>query len=102
MNSLGVRRTRALTFLGFGYLAYAFVSYQAQWNIPVCVFRLVTGLPCPLCGLTRSVGAALSGQVMTALRFHILGPAVVLANVAVGILLFFMREDRRGDSERAG
>ena len=74
------------------YLGYAYASYRLHWDIPVCVFRLVTGLPCPLCGLTRSVGATLGGQITVAMRFHILGPAVVLANCCGAVVLLLKRQ----------
>jgi hypothetical protein len=99
LNSLLVCRARAITFLGFAYLAYASASYREHWNIPVCVFRLVTGLSCPLCGLTRSIGATLAGQVATALRFHILGPAVVIANCCAAVLLLLKRHESRAKPE---
>ncbi len=36
----------------------------------VCVFRLLTGLPCMFCGLTHAFHALSQGQVTTALHFH--------------------------------
>ncbi|MBV9443455.1 MAG: DUF2752 domain-containing protein, partial [Acidobacteriaceae bacterium] len=65
--------------------------------VPVCVFHLLTGLPCPLCGLTHSVGATLTGQISIAIRLHVLGPAVVIANwcAAVFILVRLLKKNRR-------
>lgn len=87
MSPLVALRVRALTTLGFAYCLYAYVSYAAHWIIPVCVFRLLTGLPCPLCGLTRSVGAALNGDWTGSFRFHILGLALVVAVVAAAVVV---------------
>ena len=36
----------------------------------LCVFRLVTGIPCPGCGMTRAVLALLCGDVPAALAYH--------------------------------
>jgi hypothetical protein len=35
-----------------------------------CVFRSLTGLPCPGCGSTRAVGALLRGHIREAFDFH--------------------------------
>lgn len=39
----------------------------------VCIFRGVTGLPCPGCGLVRSLVAATHGDVNLSLSYHRLG-----------------------------
>jgi Protein of unknown function (DUF2752) len=50
----------------------------------ICVFRNVTGLPCPFCGGTRSVGSALSGDLAEAWSFNPLGlVALVLFSLAL-------------------
>ena len=43
----------------------------------ICVFRNVTGLPCPFCGGTRSVGSVLSGDLAEAWSFNPLGLVAV-------------------------
>ena len=48
-----------------------------------CPFRLSTGLPCPACGLTRSVVALVHGDLGASLYFHPLGLATVLVFVAL-------------------
>jgi hypothetical protein len=49
----------------------------------LCPFRLLTGLPCPGCGMTRSVVALAHGDLQSSLFYHPLG--VVVA--AVGSML---------------
>lgn len=39
----------------------------------LCMFRNVTGLPCPFCGTTRSIGHILIGDFESALRLNPLG-----------------------------
>jgi hypothetical protein len=39
----------------------------------LCMFRNVTGLPCPFCGTTRSIGHILIGNFESALRLNPLG-----------------------------
>ena len=48
-----------------------------------CPFRVWSGLPCPGCGLTRSVVALAHGDPVGSLYFHPLGVAVVLALLVV-------------------
>lgn len=52
-----------------------------------CPFHSITGVPCPLCGLTRSVVATLHLQLHTALAVN---PAGILA-VVVAIALVVTR-----------
>jgi hypothetical protein len=47
----------------------------------MCPFRLVTGLPCPGCGLTRSWVALLHGNLADSIRWHPLGPITVVVAV---------------------
>ena len=44
----------------------------------LCLFRRMTGLPCPGCGLTRSFCAIAKGHVERGFAFHWLGPALFL------------------------
>ena len=39
----------------------------------ICMFRAYTGLPCPGCGLTRSLIAAAHGKIGLSFSFHRLG-----------------------------
>lgn len=43
----------------------------------VCVFRAIFGIDCPACGITRSAGALLTGDIPGAFRFHPAGPLIV-------------------------
>lgn len=45
----------------------------------MCPFRLVTGLPCPGCGLTRSWVFLMHGQLGQSLYYHPLGPISLIA-----------------------
>ena len=45
------------------------------YGIPrVCLWKRVTGLDCPGCGLTRSFTYMGHGQILEAFRYHRLGP----------------------------
>lgn len=43
----------------------------------ICWFRMTTGLPCPGCGLTRSVALLMHGHVGASLAMHPFGIAAV-------------------------
>lgn len=51
----------------------------------LCPFRRVTGLPCPGCGITRSLVCCAHGQWEAALRFHPLGPLLFALLAAVAL-----------------
>jgi len=53
---------------------------------PICMFKLMTGMPCPGCGLTRSVVALLHGDLTTSLHFHPLGVLFVLLVLVLAIV----------------
>ncbi len=52
---------------------------QNGFGISICFFHNITGLPCPGCGLTRSVAAVLHLHFWEAMRFHPLGIAACVA-----------------------
>jgi hypothetical protein len=54
----------------------------------LCPFRLLTGVPCPACGISRSVGALSAGDFSTSTSIHPLGILVALT-----ISLFLIRPD---------
>jgi hypothetical protein len=59
-------------------------------NIPlpsICTFRSVTGIPCPGCGLLRSMVSALHGKIEKSLEYHRLG----LVTIAYLLCQFFFR-----------
>jgi|GEM_PF-2454528 len=52
-------------------------------GVTPCFFHLLTGKPCPLCGMTRSFAAAARLHVSEAFWYHLLGPFFFL-----GLLLY--------------
>ena len=43
-----------------------------------CPLRALTGIPCPLCGMTRAVTAAMRGDYWASLRFQPAGIALLV------------------------
>jgi len=39
-------------------------------GVPVCLFRAMSGLPCPGCGLTRALSSLVQGDPATAFSYH--------------------------------
>jgi len=50
--------------------AYVWAPYVSE-GPPMCPFRLLSGLPCPGCGMTRALCALLRGDLDAALRFNL-------------------------------
>jgi hypothetical protein len=48
-----------------------------------CPFRALTGVPCPMCGMTTSVEATLHGHPGSALAANPAGPVLVLCAVTI-------------------
>ena len=55
-------------------------------NVDLCPLHALTGIPCPGCGMTRSVVGLSHGHVEQALRYHPLG-AIVYALLIVALCL---------------
>jgi hypothetical protein len=61
---------------GLGALALILVTAALPSQgagIPICVFRHLTGLPCPGCGLTRSFSCILHGNFASGYDYHPFG-----------------------------
>lgn len=66
-----------ILFLAGNFLARSTSNFTGG---PIlCTFRLVTDLPCPICGTTRAFGSLSQGNVSESLNFNPL--ALVLAGV---------------------
>lgn len=52
----------------------------------LCPFKLILGLPCPGCGMTRSVVTLLHGDPAASLYFHPLGLPLVLFLVGLALV----------------
>ena len=63
-----------------------------------CVFRELTGIPCPTCGLTRSLALAVRGKLAPSFRQHLLGPPL-LALLLWRLAAFLAVKERTGREE---
>jgi hypothetical protein len=73
-RSRGRDTTRGRAIVGvaavvLGYAGLAALLERSPYAVPrLCPFHLMTGLPCPLCGLTRAIGLCSRGHVREAVR----------------------------------
>jgi hypothetical protein len=56
----------------------------------VCIFKNVTGFPCPACGSTRATLALLHGKILNSIRIN---PFGILSNTLIVISVFWMSFD---------
>jgi len=56
----------------------------------VCLFQQLTGVPCPTCGMTRSIVLTLNGHLAAALRLNLAGPIWVLAVATLALALLWL------------
>ena len=80
------RTTNQIEF-GIIYGGIALLMLGAGWLLPIisfapdCVFKGLTGIPCPTCGSTRSVVHLAHGDIMSALALNPLATLCLLAAI---------------------
>ena len=52
-----------------------------------CPFKMLTGFPCPGCGITKSLVFFYQGEWTKSMHYHLFGPLVVLFCVLVIVVL---------------
>jgi uncharacterized protein DUF2752 len=82
---------------GFAASCFAWLSLGLPW--PGCLFRRLTGLPCPTCGATRSAIALVHGDLLGAIQQNPLmvvcyGLSFVINLYAAAVLLFRLPRPR--------
>lgn len=65
-----------------GVVALGAAGYSPDPHFTLCPFRLLTGLPCPFCGVTHSLFALGAGDLGRAVGFSPLGPVVLALALA--------------------
>jgi hypothetical protein len=85
----GNPRLTLATLFGAAILVCMVIPQEVWKNLPdLCLFHRCFGRPCPTCGLTRSWGALLHGEVATAFRYHLLGPWLLALLIGILALSF--------------
>ena len=93
-------RKAGLGALALVLLAAALPSQGA--GVPICLFRYLTGLPCPGCGLTRSFSCILHGDFVRGYDYHPFGYLLLPLFLLAALTLFIPRSlsSRLEDSVR--
>ncbi|HEY9047704.1 MAG TPA: DUF2752 domain-containing protein [Ohtaekwangia sp.] len=73
-----------LSLAGYTWLGYHLV-WPNHTAVTVCMFKNITGLPCPSCGITRSVLSLMQGDLYHAWMINPLGIIAALMLVAIPI-----------------
>lgn len=60
---------------------------QLKNDQSLCPIKMVTGFPCPSCGITKSIVYFYKGDVSESITYHILGPATVVFCFLIIVLL---------------
>lgn len=62
-------------------------SHHLETDQSLCPFKMLTGFPCPGCGITKSLVYFYEGDIYKSLSFHLLGPFVIAFCVITIVLL---------------
>lgn len=74
--------------LGWIWITYNLISSPHK-TISVCLFKNVTGLPCPSCGSTKSVTSILSGNWSDGLQYNPIGYILLLTMMVMPVWLLY-------------
>ena len=73
----------AISSIVSGYLALVLMDNLSHHkHITSCVFKLITGIPCPGCGMGRATLSILKGDLVASFNYNILCIPFTLAVVA--------------------
>jgi hypothetical protein len=78
--------------LGYSWLMFVLFSYgnTNSTDIKVCIFRNITGIPCPACGSSRAIVSLIHGNIVSSLLTNPFG--IIIATVML-VLPFWLIYD---------
>ncbi len=86
------RHTLWIAWVG---LIIAVVHPPHGLGMPICWGRLATGLPCPGCGLTRSLSCAVRGMFQESFAYHPFGVLVLVFFMLAAVVSVLSKPRRR-------
>ena len=87
-------RVRQAGAIALGLLAAFGVDPNRPLPFDVCAFKYLMGIPCPTCGLTRTMCHALHGDWSASIAHHPAG--ILLAAALIGWMVWSLAEAARG------
>jgi hypothetical protein len=67
-----------LTLMVPFFLMFFNVNNHLETDQSLCPFKMITGFPCPGCGITKSLVYFYKGDFYKSVSYHILGPLVIV------------------------
>jgi hypothetical protein len=68
------------------FIAEFETEHDIQSNQSLCPFKLLSGLPCPGCGITKSLVYIYKGDLLQSFSYHLFGPATFVFCLMIIIL----------------
>ena len=87
---------RAISTANANYVS--FFGHEFHW---VCWFKQLTGMPCPACGMSRSVILTLHGHLGQALQINAAGPFAVFGLLLVASGMLFLGSQQNSSSNES-
>jgi hypothetical protein len=66
-------------------LATFWYASSDRWGFVACPIRKVLGIPCPSCGMTRSLISLVRGDWLGSLQYHAFGPLLLGGLILLGM-----------------
>ncbi|HRH59986.1 MAG TPA: DUF2752 domain-containing protein [Chitinophagaceae bacterium] len=94
INYINKRDTRkiygiagALLTLAIPYFIMLYGNGNIETEQSLCPFKMITGLPCPGCGITKSLIFLYEGNLSKSFYYHLFGPFTFLFCIAAIVIL---------------
>jgi hypothetical protein len=62
-------------------------NHHLETDQSLCPFKMLTGFPCPGCGITKSLVYFYEGDLYKSMQYHVLGPFVVIFCIVTILVL---------------
>lgn len=79
----------AISLLWVSINLFGLRGYLGLSNSSICIFKNITGYPCPSCGTTRSVVAILHGNFAEAYYWNVLGFIALISLMSLLVWLMY-------------
>src|SRR5262245_43636328 len=77
------RLVRFSAVVGAATLLVVAIHPPGGWGVPICWTRELIELPCPGCGLLRSMSSTVAGEFAAAWNYHPFGPLMLVMAIAM-------------------